>query len=138
MKTDAEMEPSEKKGGKNPNVLSSSEEEKKEAAPVPKNKIAECMMRKLKMYKEKMEQENNKAQKHKRFAELVAFLLQGISKIKAIDKPDYVANLKSLVDDIYKKVQEMDQKVKPYFSFHQHDLREGYKKIDAKDITKIR
>jgi hypothetical protein len=35
-------------------------------------------------------------------------------------------------------VQEMDQKVKPYFSFHQHDLREGYKKIDAKDITKIR
>lgn len=132
------MEPSEKKGGKNPNVLSSSEEEKKEAEPVQKNKIAECMMRKLKLYKEKMEQENNKAQKHKRFAELVAFLLQGILKIKAIDKPDYVANLKSLVDDIYKKVQEMDQKVKPYFSFHQHDLREGYKKIDSKDITKIR
>jgi len=55
--------------------LSSSEEEKKEAAPMQKNKIAECMMRKLKLYKEKMEQENNKAQKHKRFAELVAFLL---------------------------------------------------------------
>ena len=76
LKTDSEMEPSDKKkGGKNPNVLSSSEEEKKEAAPMQKNKIAECMMRKLKLYKEKMEQENNKAQKHKRFAELVAFLL---------------------------------------------------------------
>jgi len=133
------MEPSEKKkGAKNPNVLSSSEEEKKEPVPNPKNKIAECMMRKLKLYKEKMEQENNKAQKHKRFAELLAFLLQGISKIKVIEKPDYIANLKTLVDDIYKKVQEMDQKVKPHFSFHQHDLREGYKKIDNKDITKIR
>ena len=55
-----------------------------------------------------------------------------------IEKPDYIANLKSLVDDLYKKVQEMDQKVKPYISFHQHDLREGYKKIDSKDIIKIR
>ena len=66
------------------------------------------MMKKLKLYKEKIEQENNKAQKHKRFAELVAFLLQGLSKIKVIEKADYIANLKSLVDDIYKKVQEMD------------------------------
>jgi hypothetical protein len=44
-------------------VLSSSEEEKKQDAPAKntKNTIAECMMKKLKLYKEKIEQENNKA-----------------------------------------------------------------------------
>ena len=111
MKTDAEMEPSKKKGAKNPNVLSSSGGEEEKKVP-PKNKIAECMMKKLKLYKEKMEQENNKAQKHKRFAEIVAFLLQGLQKISVINKPDYISNLKAQVDDIVKKVSEIDQKIK--------------------------
>lgn len=42
-------------------------------------------MKKLKIYKEKLDKANNKAQKHKKFAEITAFLLQGIQKIKVIE-----------------------------------------------------
>lgn len=75
--------PKEAKKIKNdPNVLSSSDKEEQKVNP--NNKIAICMMKKLKVYKEKAEAEKNKAQKHKRFAEITAFLLQGLQKIKVI------------------------------------------------------
>lgn len=73
----------------------------------------------------------------KKFADIISILVSGIRKIKVIDRPEYIANLNKLIDEIYKKMGDLETKIDPYFEFHFHDGIDGHKTLNTQDITEV-